>query len=188
MYDPNAIDFIPKEDLPVHQSFEFDEAKMGRRPVNLTDEVIEMVAELLARRFTKGQVKGEIANILGIPVEDLGKTFIEITLRWARVWLRSNYMSRTLDDHMSQGIAYLELTIKESAVGSAVGLRAQKELNSMLGIGSQFQNKAYDPEETAEITRRLLGEMEDLVDDVASTDAADVSVSSAETTETVDKT
>ncbi len=99
-YDPTDTDLIPKVDLTIHQNnFVFDESKMGKRPKNLTDEVIEMVAGLMARRFKKGQIRAEIANLLDINVEDLGRTFIEIALRWARVWLRSNYLDRTLEDH-----------------------------------------------------------------------------------------
>lgn len=171
-FDPSVSDVVPDKELVIHQTnFVFDENKMGLRPKNLTDDVIEMIAGLMARRFRKGQIRAEIANMIDVPLESLGKTFVEIALRWARVWLRSNYMNRTLEDHMAQGIAYLEMIIQKTEVGSAAGLRAQKELNNMMGIGAQFQHTAYDPEQTAEITRRMIGEMENLIEDDGSTDS-----------------
>jgi len=155
----NGVEDAPVFSLDI-EGFRFDEEKIGKRPHSLTDEVVEYVAGLLARRYRKHQVKQEIASLLGKSADELGKTFIELTLRYARLWLRVNIEERTIVDQKASGVAFLESVIQNPKTSMQNKLRAQKELNWMLGIGPQFSQAVYDPSQIRELVKRSVVAMD----------------------------
>ena len=142
--------------------YRFDEEKIGHRPPALTDELIEYVAELLAKRYRKSAIKQSMALLLG---HDCDNVLYGITVRYARLWLRYNYEKRTIDDQKATGLAFYEGVLSDPKEPTHLKLRAQKDMNWMLGIGTQFTHEASDPALTKELVKATILEMEDDCED-----------------------
>lgn len=144
--------------------YTFDEERIGTRPAALTDEIIEYVAGLLSQCKRKTEIRALLTALLygdNPDKKSVPATLFEITIRYARLWLKYNYEERTIEDFKASGIALLQNIIADDNTKTPTRMKALKDLNWILGIGQQFVHPSSAVGNTKELIRATITEMDD---------------------------
>lgn len=136
----------PNDDTPLGDADLMKEA--------ILEEMVGFVAELLARRLRKGEIKKLVYEVLE---QKIRFDTMERLLKLAREHLRKK-LGVTLDDQRANAIGLYEYIIANSENDREV-LKAQEGLNDMLGLGARFGAQGGDPREQAAKVREALREM-----------------------------
>jgi len=110
----------------------------GGRPPIIMDELIEFVAERIAYRAKKHQIKRELEEIVG---RKIAMTTYEQLRRKAEVLIKERgNVSR--QNQYERAIAFYEEIIADDTAKHSTRLKAQDSLSELLGLGARFTTHA----------------------------------------------
>lgn len=125
-------------------------------------ELIEFVADLLAMRKRKNEIKKRVHDVAGVPVSPPA---MEWVLSSARALIRENG-ERPREELRRESIDFLQSVIASERASMSVKLRAQDQLTELTGIGAKFYGVGdNDPDSIARKARQALQAMDDDVED-----------------------
>lgn len=132
----------------------------------ITRELVELVAGLLAARWTKGRIKQVIYEINGDEKgpKKCARGTVERLLKRARAHLRTRLLKTTLDDQKAMGIGFLESVIADDSMDMRHRLNAQEKLNDLLGLSAKYRREAdhFPPlDDEEDRLRKMLERMDD---------------------------
>lgn len=123
-----------------------------------TDEIDEWVAEQIAQRRHKFQIKGELEARLEEKVDI--KAFEFIYTKAKKLIMENSKVPR--QDHKALSQRFWEGIIADPKSKMREKMRAQVELQNLLGIGAAFEQGPADPRESAREIREALAEEDGL--------------------------
>lgn len=133
--------------------------KRGGPPVYLTDELIEMVVEMLTLHYRKHVIKKAVAQFaftrLGLPPPS-ART-VESAIREARAILRVAAGIKT-QDSKAEALAFYQAVARDKSVPSSDRLKAQQRIDALLGHDFKYSDSRQSPEEVAWSIREFLGQ------------------------------
>lgn len=121
----------------------------------ISPEVVEYVADLMARRWRKHRIKQHLEEELGVPVRI--DTY-EAIRKAARELLEQD-TDKKRDAHRRDAIAFYESVIRDESASHKERIMAQHRLDKLMGLESQFTG--HSAEEQADAARELLRLMHD---------------------------
>lgn len=136
----------------------------------LSDDVIELVADMLAKRWRKGQIKNALAELNG--GERLSRATCENALSQARALLLSR--TKPSEDHKAEAIGFYEAIIRDEDLPMRDKLAAQGALREVLGLDYKYNPEGENAEDAAAAIRHAMSAMDETVgsDDHESEDAS----------------
>lgn len=121
-----------------------------------TEEAVEMAAMMIARRYRKHDIykhiRAKAAKDLKIPAHKCSREVCEIVLKAARKLLAEKLNLDTLEVK-STSLAFYESVIADPTSTITEKLRAQENIDNLLGLGAQFGGKIETIEATADKLR-----------------------------------
>ena len=132
-------DWVPLEEQHVRFSDSPEDATPSTK-IEDAAEVVEFIADLIARRHRKGEVKRILQEELQVFIcEEL----------FARLYLKAKKIiaeaaGRTRTEHRALAVESLEQIIRDPESSNADRIRAIKELNSIYGLGERYSNFGQD--------------------------------------------
>lgn len=121
-------------------------------------EVVEEVAECMARRMRKGQIKDHIRTMLNATISS--STFEELFRRARQLLADRAAISKT--DQIALSIMFWEQQIADPDISDALRQRAQRELQDLIGIGGQFDIGNRSAENAARAIREAVSAMNEV--------------------------
>lgn len=120
------------------------------------DDLIEFVAECLARRLKKGQIKRLVYQVIG---GKCNRATTEKLLGKARA-LNQERAGLSMQEETADAVAFLKEVIADDEVSVGDKLRAQEQLAKMIGIGQFGSTTPLTDLERARKMRTLMKQME----------------------------
>lgn len=123
--------------------------------LNQVDELIEEVAECLARRYKIHKIRSHLADVLGGPIKE---TALKTLVSRARQRLESR-STKPRSEHLALSIEFLEGMLADDDLSPIVKLKTLEQLNAMLGVGAKWTQQERDPGAEAAKIRSAIDEM-----------------------------
>ncbi len=133
---------------------------------SIGDMLVETVASRLARFVRPFQLRREIEEIIselrGKPTKISQDSFDEL-LGKAQEFLtvRAGESSQLI---ASKQIGFLQDVISDDGLDVRVQLAANSQLTDLVGTSAKTRSEMHEPGSIGELTRRMIGEMDDLVE------------------------
>jgi len=130
------------------------------KPQISTDEVVEIVEDMVAMRKKRSHIRDMIFDINGGPCS---RTTVDKIIFMAR----ANIMAREKTDVTEQrakALEFYEAVIREDNVSVQQKLEAQKQLVELLGLGAKHNVNALTPQDAAARAREALRKMREQTD------------------------
>ena len=138
---------------------EADPNRMGNTPTVVTDELVEEVAECLAVRMKKHEIKAHVIELLGM---EISARSLERLLSRARMVILSR-QKRPRAEHIALSVDFWEKILHDPDASLNQKMKAQRELQDLLGIGGSFAGSNSDtPDEAAAALRETMAEIDGL--------------------------
>ena len=119
----------------------------------VTEEIVELVAEMLAKRWNKCQIKKTLYHLAD---RHLAPGTCEKVLSSARELIRKRSLEPKTS-HIAKSVAFYESVIADDGINTRDRLLAQEALNKMLGVGYQYsKDSVTDPDEEAKELRAAM--------------------------------
>lgn len=129
----------------------------------LCRELAELVADLLAKRWRKGEIKTLLAKEFN-DGEPFHRSTIERLLRMARVLILARSKASQAE-HKAEAIALYEMVIRDETASWKDKMSAQAALRELLGLDHK-----YTPiDDVGELAGRLRGALAEMDESVPST-------------------
>lgn len=126
----------------------------------LTRDVVELVADMLSRRFRKGEIKNALAELNG--GERLSPATCETALRRARALLLRR-VRQGPEEQRAEALGFYEQVIRDDKTTPRDKMAAQDGINRILGLDFKFNPPGEDPEDAAVLIREALKSMDESV-------------------------
>lgn len=111
------------------------------RSIWLSDALIELVAEMIGLRYRKGEIKRELAKFNATEANPQGEPpsqgVFERLMREARELIRER-LEISQSEAAGEAIAFYESVIRDPDIDVREKLRAQDQLERLLGLGARF--------------------------------------------------
>lgn len=143
--------------------------KMGNVPTVVTDELVEEVAECLATRMKKHAIKAHIIDILDMAIS--ARSLEKLMARARSILLERSKRPRA--EHLALSLDFWEKVLCDDDASLNQKMKAQRELQDLLGIGGSFAGANTDtPDEQAHALRETMEEMAGLHTEVSENGAS----------------
>lgn len=129
----------------------------GPIPTVVTEELVEEVAELLAQRKKKHEIKDYLRTTLEMEVHPRS---VETLITRARHLILER-AKRSKTEHLALSVEFLEKIIADDSLPTYQRMKALDQLNYMLGVGGSFKMQTESPDETARAIRQAQKEMDE---------------------------
>lgn len=135
----------------------------GRTSEVTARELVEFVAELVALRKRKGEIKRAIYHVCG---KKISRGSVETLLRRARALIAQRSLM-SIDEHRANALALYEKIIADDGSSERDKMTAQAGINEIIGLSAKFgvqPGGAADLSDRAALMRQRLSEMDESIE------------------------